>query len=104
MQIASRCGYFARCRDWRNIPLRTEFEESVEKLAVTGIAAASGEELMPIDMTGTQDSVFHALLATRARFGGRRVALVDGDEREFSYDDILRASFALGHALKSGTR
>lgn len=35
---------------------------------------------------------------------GDAVALVDGDERALNYDDIIRASFALGSALKSGTR
>ena len=32
------------------------------------------------------------------------VALVDGDERAFTYDEIILASFALGSALKRGTR
>src|SRR5690606_3368897 len=36
-------------------------------------------------------------------FGGGRIALVDGDERALSYDDVIRASFALGSALKKGT-
>ena len=48
--------------------------------------------------------VFQALLDARAQFGGDTVALVDGDERELTYDDILRGSFALGSALKPGTR
>ena len=48
--------------------------------------------------------VFQALLDARAQFGGGKVALVDGDERTLTYDEILRASFALGSALKPGTR
>ena len=48
--------------------------------------------------------VFQALLDARAQFGGDTVALIDGDERALTYDDILRASFALGSALKPGTR
>ena len=48
--------------------------------------------------------VFQALLDARAQFGGDTVALIDGDERALTYDDILRASFALGSALKPGTQ
>ena len=40
----------------------------------------------------------------RREYGGGTVALVDGDDRTFTYDDIIRASFALGSALKRGTR
>jgi len=29
---------------------------------------------------------------------------VDGDDRNLTYDDIIQASFALGSALKRGTR
>ncbi len=48
--------------------------------------------------------VFRALLEARRRYGGQREILVDGDERVFTYDQIIRASFALGHALKRGTQ
>ena len=44
------------------------------------------------------------LIDARLEFGGDTVALIDGDERALSYDDILRASFALGSAFKPGTR
>ena len=37
-------------------------------------------------------------------FGGGTLALVDGDGRVLTYDEIIRASFALGDALKNGTR
>jgi acyl-[acyl-carrier-protein]-phospholipid O-acyltransferase / long-chain-fatty-acid--[acyl-carrier-protein] ligase len=47
--------------------------------------------------------VFRALLDARRRYGGQREILVDGDERVFTYDQIVRASFGLGHALKRGT-
>ena len=33
-----------------------------------------------------------------------RLHSFDGDERSFSYNALIRASFALGSALKSGTR
>ena len=58
----------------------------------------------PFDPTKARIGVFEALLAARAEFGGGRAILIDGDERSFDYDTIIRASFALGSALKSGTR
>src|ERR1700744_2770025 len=58
----------------------------------------------PFDPAVARSSVFHALVAARAEHGGDTVALVDGDERGLSYDDILRGSFALGSSLKTGTR
>ena len=51
-----------------------------------------------------QKPVFHALLEARDSFGGATPALVDGDGRALTYDEIIRASFALGDALKKGTR
>ena len=40
----------------------------------------------------------------RSRYGGTQPAIVDGDERVLTYDEIVRASLALGHALKKGTK
>ena len=48
--------------------------------------------------------VFHALLEARDTFGGSKPALVDGDGRVLTYDEIIRAAFVLGDALKKGTR
>ncbi|MGH6827411.1 MAG: AMP-binding protein [Rhizomicrobium sp.] len=59
---------------------------------------------IPFDPANAKGSLFHALLGARAEFGGATPALVDGDGRVLSYDDVVRASFALGHALKNGTR
>jgi acyl-[acyl-carrier-protein]-phospholipid O-acyltransferase/long-chain-fatty-acid--[acyl-carrier-protein] ligase len=73
-------------------------------MSLATVAAASGEEIVPFDITRAGRSVFQALLDTRAEYGGRKVAIVDGDERVLTYDDLIRASFALGHALKKGTR
>jgi acyl-[acyl-carrier-protein]-phospholipid O-acyltransferase/long-chain-fatty-acid--[acyl-carrier-protein] ligase len=56
------------------------------------------------DPQAARRSVFHALVQARLDFGGDTAALVDGDERTLKYDDIVRASFALGSALKTGTR
>lgn len=73
-------------------------------MAVATVAAASGEELVPFDMVRTKKSIFQALADARMRYGGKRPILVDGDERVLTYDDIVRASLALGHALKKGTK
>jgi acyl-[acyl-carrier-protein]-phospholipid O-acyltransferase/long-chain-fatty-acid--[acyl-carrier-protein] ligase len=68
------------------------------------VAAASGEEIMPFDIYRAQKPVFASLAQARNKFGGKQVALVDGDERALTYDDIVRAALALGNALKKGTR
>ena len=59
---------------------------------------------VPFDAAVARRSIFHALAEARSRHGGSTVALVDGDERRLTYDEILRAAFALGSALKPGTR
>lgn len=48
-------------------------------------------------------SIFHALLAASHRKGAGAVALIDGDGREFTYRDLIRASFALGGPLARAT-
>ena len=59
---------------------------------------------IPFDPAMAQRPVFQALVEARREHGGGHIALVDGDDRAFSYDEMLRASFALGSALKAGTR
>jgi acyl-[acyl-carrier-protein]-phospholipid O-acyltransferase/long-chain-fatty-acid--[acyl-carrier-protein] ligase len=76
----------------------------VDTLSVASLAAASGEETVPFDIGKAHQPVFHALIDARAKYGSDRPALVDGDERVLTYEDIVRASLALGHALKRGTR
>ena len=56
------------------------------------------------DLAATQGSLFHAFLDARSQFGGGTPALVDGDGRVLTYDELVRASFALGHALQKGTK
>jgi len=56
------------------------------------------------DPRNAEIAIFPALLAARKEYGGRKIALHDADDRKLSYDDIIRASFALGHALKKGTK
>ncbi len=76
----------------------------VETLSVASIAAASGEETVSFDISRAHQPVFHALIEARSRFGAERQILVDGDERVLTYEEIIRASLALGHALKRGTK
>jgi acyl-[acyl-carrier-protein]-phospholipid O-acyltransferase/long-chain-fatty-acid--[acyl-carrier-protein] ligase len=56
------------------------------------------------DIETARTSLFQALLQARDKFGGSKPILVDGDGRVLSYDEIIRASFALGHAVTRGTR
>ena len=73
-------------------------------MSLATIAAASGEEIVPFDLPRAQKPIFHALMDARSAFGGKTTAIVDGDERHFTYDEIVRAALALGHALKAGTK
>ena len=73
-------------------------------MTLATLAAASGEEIVPFDIYQAQKPVFAALAEARSRFGGKKAALIDGDERILSYDEIVRAALALGSALKKGTR
>ncbi len=59
---------------------------------------------IPFDPDSARNSLFHALAAARAEHGGATVALVDGEERQLTYDEIIQAAFALGSALTPGTR
>jgi acyl-[acyl-carrier-protein]-phospholipid O-acyltransferase/long-chain-fatty-acid--[acyl-carrier-protein] ligase len=68
------------------------------------LAAASGEEIVPFDIYRAQKPVFAALAEARSRHGGKQIALIDGDERAFTYDELVRAALALGNALKKATR
>ncbi len=72
-------------------------------MAVATVAAASGEDIVPLDMMQTKKTLFQALIDARSRYGGTRQVIVDGDERVVTYDEIVRATLALGHALKKGT-
>lgn len=50
-----------------------------------------------------QTNLFAGLLRARRQFGGKKDIIVDGDERSLTYDEIVRASFGLGSALKRHT-
>ena len=49
-------------------------------------------------------TVFGALLRARREFGGKKEAILDADDRVLTYNDMIRASFALGSAMKPGTK
>ncbi len=56
------------------------------------------------DLRNANMGIFPALLAAAKEYGGKKIALHDADDRKLTYDDIIKASFALGSALKKGTR
>jgi acyl-[acyl-carrier-protein]-phospholipid O-acyltransferase/long-chain-fatty-acid--[acyl-carrier-protein] ligase len=49
-------------------------------------------------------SLFGALIRARKRYGGKKEAVIDADDRVLTYTDMVRASFALGSAFKSETK
>lgn len=57
----------------------------------------------PFDVRRSRRSVFSAFLKARSKNGGKNKIMVDGDERQLSYNEITQATFGLGHALKKGT-
>lgn len=58
----------------------------------------------PFDIRNAEKNVMTALVQARNIYGGKRQIIVDGDERVLSYDDILKAAFALGSALRKDTK
>ena len=62
------------------------------------------DPLSPFDPTRARRTLLSALLEAANTFGPERKILIDGDERALSYQDLIRATFALGYALKKGTR
>lgn len=73
-------------------------------MTLATLAAASGEEIVPFDIGQARKTLFAALVGARRKFGGKYIAMVDGDERAVTYDELIRAALALGSALKRGTR
>ncbi|MDR5726528.1 MAG: AMP-binding protein [Terriglobia bacterium] len=72
-------------------------------MTLATVAAASGEDCVPFDMSTTQRTVFSAFARARRKFGGKRVCLIDVDDSERTYDEIMRGTLALGSALRHGT-
>ena len=59
---------------------------------------------VPFDIRRSRRSIMSALLEARSHFGADRIVLCDADERTLSYKELLRASFALGNALRRYAR
>lgn len=59
---------------------------------------------VPRILRDSRRSIFSALLRARRRYGGRREVLVDADGRRLTYDEVVRAAFALGHAVARRTK
>lgn len=57
----------------------------------------------PFDASKTRRSVFDALLYARRQAGGGQAILEDHDRRVLSYDDLIRASFAIGARIARQT-
>lgn len=47
--------------------------------------------------------VFSALLRAKSEMGSKKAIIIDGDERELTYKELIRAAFGLGSALKKMT-
>jgi len=62
------------------------------------------DTLPPYDPARARRSLFSALADARQQFGRSRAIITDGDERTLTYEEIVRAALALGHALKTGTK
>ena len=72
-------------------------------MAAATVATVSGQELNPIALPNGRKTLFQALVDVRARVGGSRAAIVDGDETVATYDMLVMGSLAVGHALRKGT-
>jgi acyl-[acyl-carrier-protein]-phospholipid O-acyltransferase/long-chain-fatty-acid--[acyl-carrier-protein] ligase len=73
-------------------------EESVLEPA---LPCYSGAEF---NLSRIRKSLFAALLQAKGRYGANKVAAIDGDGRKMTYGELAKAVFALGHALKAGTK
>ena len=62
------------------------------------------DTLAPYDPARSRRTLFSALIDARAQFGRSYPILTDGDERTLTYEELVRAALALGHALKAGTK
>ena len=62
------------------------------------------DKLPPYDPARARRTLFSALVDARAQFGRTNAIVTDGDERTLTYEELVRAALALGHALKAGTK
>ena len=54
---------------------------------------------VPFKAERARTDIFSAILRARREFGSKKIAIIDGDGRELSYNDVVRSAFALGSAL-----
>ncbi len=73
---------------------------SAVSAALSTEPVAQKTSLVPFEIGRSQRSLISALLKARRRFGGKTVALWDGDDRQFTYDQIVQGAFALGSAMR----
>lgn len=59
---------------------------------------------LPWKRSRIRTDVFSALLRASREMGSKKVIVIDGDERELNYKEIIRASFGLGSALAKLTQ
>ncbi len=59
---------------------------------------------LPYRPARTRTDMFASLLRAAGEFGKDKVIVVDGDEREITYKEIIRGAFGLGSALASRTK
>lgn len=58
---------------------------------------------IPFKLARTRTDLFGALVRAKREFGGSKTILIDGDDRELTYNELLQGSLAIGSALKKGT-
>jgi len=76
-------------------------EPAVRPSRASVLATRKGE---PIKPQMYRHTLMGALLRSRRWYGAKRVAVVDVDERKLTYNDLITGAFALGNALKRGTK
>lgn len=59
---------------------------------------------IPYQSSRTRIDLFSALFRAKREFGASKTILIDGDDRELSYTDVIRGALAVGSALRKGTR
>ena len=59
---------------------------------------------LPYQPSRTRTDLFSALFRAKKEFGSGKAILIDGDERELTYKEIVQAALALGSTLRKGTK
>src|ERR1700740_2694838 len=90
-----RCGGPAIVSPLKCLERRLSRHREVRRLTLSTVAAASGEDVCPFDISSTGKPVFRAFAEARRKFGGKRVCIFDVDDSPRTYDDIMRGALAL---------